>query len=60
MQAEKLMLQQKAQTLSQTLSAVMHDKFEYRHTDFDADTPIDKVLNMMQAFITKVSSQLAW
>ena len=54
MQAEKLRLEQEAHKLSQTLSAVMNDKFEIHRTEFDADTPIDKVLNMMHELITKV------
>ena len=58
MQAEKLRLEQEAHMLSQTLSAVMNDKFEVHRTEFDADTPIDKVLNMMHGLITKVRAGL--
>ena len=54
MQAEKLRLEHEAHTLSQTLNAVMNDKFEIHRTEFDAETPIDKVLNMMHDLITKV------
>ena len=54
MQAEKLRLEQEALNLSKTLSAVMNDKFEIHRTEFDAETPIDKVLNMMHGLITKV------
>ena len=54
MQAEQLRLEQEAHKLSQNLSAVMNDKFEIHRTDFDAETPIDKVLNMMHGLITTV------
>ena len=56
MQADKLRLEQEALNLSKTLSAVMNDKFEIHCTEFDAETPIDKVLNMMHGLITKVRS----
>ena len=58
MQAEKLKLEQEAHKLSQTLNAVMNDKFEIHRTEFDAETPIDKVLNMMHELITKVRADL--
>ena len=47
---EKARLQQEADSLAQRLEAVMHDKFKPRAA-FDADTPIDKTLNFLQAFI---------
>ena len=39
---DKLRLQEQADSLSQQLEAVLHDKFERKR--FDADTPIDKTL----------------
>lgn len=48
----------KADTLSERLEAVLHDKFAPRAgINFDADTPIDKTLNMLQSIIA-VSNNL--
>ena len=54
MQEEQARLTQEAHNLSQRMEALMHDKFELHDSKFDAETPIDKVLNVMQAFITQV------
>lgn len=51
MDQEKAKLQQEADSLAQRLEAVLNDKFEPR-TSFDADTPIDKTLNFLQAIIS--------
>ena len=53
MQQERLQLQQQAESLAQRLEAVLSDKFVAR-TAFDADTPIDKTLAVLQDVI-KVS-----
>jgi len=49
-QEEKERLEKEAQSLAQQLQAVLNDKF-VPHQDFDADTPIDKTLKMMQTII---------
>ncbi len=49
-QEEKERLEVQAQNLAQQLQAVLHDKF-VPQTHFDADTPIDKTLKMMQNII---------
>lgn len=50
---EKAKLQNQADTLSERLEAVLHDKFAPRSgSSFDADTPIDKTLNMLQKIIS--------
>lgn len=54
MHEEKLMLEHEAELLSKRLAAVMKDKQEPHSTEFDAETPIDKVLNVMQSYIEKV------
>ncbi len=46
---DKLRLQEQADSLSQRLEAVLHDKF-VRKT-FDADTPIDKTLAYLHSVI---------
>ena len=51
MHQQNLQLEQEAQALAQRLDAVMQDKFTPRASGFDADTPIDKTLNFLQAFI---------
>ncbi len=51
MQQERLRLELEAKALAQRLDAVMHDKFEHQSSGFDADTPIDKTLNFLHAFI---------
>ena len=53
---EKARLESEANALTQHMKALMHDKFEHVPSQFDAETPIDKVLNMMQAFITQVGT----
>ncbi len=49
-QEEKQRLEKEAQSLAQQLQAVLNDKFVPQR-DFDADTPIDKTLKMMQTII---------
>ena len=46
---DKVRLQEQADSLSQRLEAVLHDKFERK--SFDADTPIDKTLASLQSVI---------
>ncbi len=46
---DKLRLQEQADSLSQRLEAVLHDKFERK--SFDADTPIDKTLAYLESVI---------
>ena len=54
---EKTKLQNQADTLSERLEAMLHDKFPPRSgINFDADTPIDKTLNMLQSIIAVSSS----
>ena len=48
-------LEQQAEALSQRLAAVMAAKDPMHGTEFDAETPIDKVLNVMHSYIVKVS-----
>ena len=55
MQEDKLRLEREAEALSKRLAAVMTAKYEPRSTEFDAETPIDKVLNVMHSYIDKVS-----
>ncbi len=54
MQEERVRLEQETHTLTQRMEALMHDKFEHTTSSFDAETPIEKVLNVMHAFITQV------
>lgn len=54
MQEEKLRLEREAEDLSKRLAAVMTAKYEPHSTEFDAETPIDKVLNVMHSYIDKV------
>ena len=49
-QREKDALQQEARNLAQRLEAIIHDKFIPK-SHMDADTPIDKTLNFLHAFI---------
>lgn len=49
-QQEKGRLEKEAQALAEQLQAVLSDKFSPQ-TDFDADTPIDKTLKMLQTVI---------
>lgn len=49
-QEEKGRLEAEAQALAQQLQAVLCDKFSPQ-TDFDADTPIDKTLKILQTVI---------
>lgn len=46
---DKLRLQEQADSLSQRLEAVLHEKYE--RTTFDADTPIDKTLAYLESVI---------
>ena len=50
-QREKEAFQQEALELAQRLDAVIHDKFIPK-SHIDADTPIDKTLNFLHAFVT--------
>ena len=52
---EKVRLEAEAQALAQQLQAVLSDKFSPQ-TDFDADTPIDKTLKILQTVIGVGSS----
>jgi len=48
---QQLLLQKEAEGLAQRLEVVLHDKFQHRHSGFDADTPIDKTLTFLQGVI---------
>ena len=50
-QREKEAFQQEALDLAQRLDAVIHDKFIPK-SHIDTDTPIDKTLNFLHAFVT--------
>jgi len=54
MQEERVRLEQETLTLTERMEVLMHDKFEHTSSSFDAETPIEKVLNMLHAFITQV------
>lgn len=54
MREDKEQLEHKADALSKRLAAVMQAKYQTRGTEFDAETPIDKVLNLMHRHIDKV------
>jgi len=54
MQEERVRLEQETHTLTERMEVLMHDKFEHTSSSFDAETPIEKVLNMLHAFITQV------
>lgn len=54
MQEDKEQLEHRADALSKRLAAVMQAKYQMRGTEFDAETPIDKVLNVMHSYIDKV------
>lgn len=49
-QREKEAFQQEALELAKRLEAVIHDKFIPK-SHIDADTPIDKTLNFLHAFV---------
>ena len=49
-QKEKEAFQQEALDLAKRLEAVIHDKFIPK-SHIDADTPIDKTLNFLHAFV---------
>ena len=55
MRDDKERLEHEAEALSQRLAAVMTAKYPRHGTEFDAETPIDKVLNVMHSYIDKVS-----
>ena len=55
---EKFRLQLTADRLTQRLDAIMKDKFSFKCSAFDADTPIDKTLNFLSDYIG-VSTALA-
>lgn len=50
MAEEKVELEERAASLAQQLKAVLTDKYAPR-TSFDADTPIDKTLKLLQGII---------
>ena len=50
MQEEKDKLEEEAHNLAQKLEAVLQDKYVPREV-FDADTPIDKILKLLQTII---------
>ena len=50
MQGEKDKLEEEAHNLAQKLQAVLHDKYVPSEV-FDADTPIDKTLKLLQTII---------
>lgn len=54
-QKEKEAFQQEALDLAKRLEAVIHDKFIPK-SHIDADTPIDKTLNFLHAFVAVCSS----
>ena len=46
-----LRIQKTADNLSQRLDAIMKDRFSFKSSAFDADTPIDKTLNFLSDYI---------
>lgn len=48
---EKLRLQMTADRLTERLDAIMKDRFSFKSSAFDADTPIDKTLNFLSDYI---------
>ncbi len=48
---QQLRLQEEAQSLTQRLEVILHDKFQHRKHGFDSDTPIDKTLTFLQGVI---------
>ena len=57
MHEQQVRLRQEADGLAQRLEVIMHDKFQHHHSAFDSDTPIDKTLSFLQAFIGVISCQ---
>ena len=59
---DKARLEDEASALTQHMTALMHDKFEHVPSQFDAETPIDKVMRMLEGFVTQVCSNkmLQW
>ena len=52
---EKFRLQQERANLARSLEAVLNDKFGHQNSNsFDADTPVDKMLVLLQ-FVIAVS-----
>ena len=51
MHEQHLKLQLEAEGLAERLEVVLHDKFQQRHKAFDADTPIDKALSLLQGIV---------
>ena len=47
----KVRLQKTADNLSQRLDAIMKDRFSFKSSAFDADTPVDKTLNFLSDYI---------
>ena len=51
LQQDKERLETEAAELAKRLDAVMRDKFVHQPSGFDADTPIDKTLNLLHGII---------
>ena len=60
LQQDKQRLESQAAELAQRLDAIMHDKFEHQSAGFDADTPIDKTLNLLHSIIAVRSVSCSW
>ena len=60
LQQDKERLESEAALLAQRLDAVMHDKFEHQSAGFDADTPIDKTLNLLHCIIAVRLMACSW
>ncbi|KAL3145886.1 putative 3',5'-cyclic phosphodiesterase pde-3 [Trebouxia sp. C0009 RCD-2024] len=58
LQQEKERLESEAAELAMRLDAVMRDKFAHSPTGFDADTPIDKTLNLLHGIIAGQQPQV--
>ena len=54
MQEEQARLEQETHNLTHHVEVLMHDKFEPSTMGFDAEPPIEKMLNMLRAFISQV------
>lgn len=59
LQQEKERLESEAAELAMRLDAVMRDKFAHSPTGFDADTPIDKTLNLLHGIIAVSIARLS-
>ncbi|KAL3155900.1 putative 3',5'-cyclic phosphodiesterase pde-3 [Trebouxia sp. C0010 RCD-2024] len=58
LQQEKERLESEAAELAMRLDAVMRDKFAHQPSGFDADTPIDKTLNLLHGIIAGQQPQV--